>query len=211
VNLTLANVKDGQTAHPSVECLLCKWRTTHPPAQAGHWQAAVNGNFNFTLNADLKPAPVTGQARLDVSHATVCSATFPGQRRAGLRCDPAQIKQAVLHFQRRDARWANWRQWTAGHGQNEGRLRWNCGALTGDCCLAGAAAGIDFGNNHNQFQHTASNLDQGGTIISAPRAGFDAGPCAIDPRGANNAHAQCQCQLRRHGGIMPAQTAGCSA
>ena len=100
VNVLLANVKNGQSGTLQLGALI-QMENNPPTGKAGHLQAAVSGNFNFTLNADLKPAPVTGQARLDVSRADGVFSDFSGFS-AVLDCDvtPAQIKQAVLHFQR---------------------------------------------------------------------------------------------------------------
>jgi uncharacterized protein involved in outer membrane biogenesis len=175
VNLTLANVKNGQAGTLQLGAVI-QLANNPPSGKAGRLQAAVNGNFNFTLNADLKPAPVTGQARLDVSRADGVFDNF-SRFSAVLDCDvtPAQIKQAVLHFQRAGSPLGELAvSGPLDMGKMEGRVRMDLRGVDRRLLdLVGDTSGIGFGTTTVSSSNDIE-LTKAGSVISA-KGWLDAG------------------------------------
>ena len=69
INVTLENVKNGQTGKLTLGCDIQVVNNPPSPANKGAIQAALNGSFSFTLSPDLKPASVLGQLQFLVSRA----------------------------------------------------------------------------------------------------------------------------------------------
>ena len=103
ISLTLANLKNGQAGTLQLGAFV-RMENNPPAGPAGRLQCSLNGDFSFTLSADLKPAPLTGQARLDISHADGVFGDFD-RFSAVLDCSvsPTEIKQTALHFQKAGA------------------------------------------------------------------------------------------------------------
>jgi hypothetical protein len=175
VNVLLANVKNGQSGKFQLDAAI--QIVNNPPTGAkGRLTAMLNGNFNFTLSADLKPAPVTGQTRLDVSRADGVFSDFSGFS-AVLDCDvtPAQIKQAVLHFQRGGTPLGELGvSGPLDMEKMEGRLKVELRGIDRRLLnLAGDAGGIDFGTTTISSSNDIE-LTKSGSVISATGR-FDAG------------------------------------
>ena len=175
VNVTLANVKNGGSG--TLQFGGYVQAQNNPPAgPAGTLQAAAAGNFSFTLSPDLKPAPVTGSARLDVSRADGAFEDF-SRFGAALDCNvtPQEIKQTVLHFQRAGV--ALGELVVSGPldmEKMEGRLKMELQGIDRRLLdLAGNASGIDFGTTTIT---SSSNIEltRSGALISAAGR-FDAG------------------------------------
>ncbi len=102
-SVVLANLKNGQAGTLKLGAFI-QMENNPPAGNAGHLQAAFNCDFSFALSADLKPAPVNGQARFDVSRADGGFGDFD-RFSAVLDCavTPTEIKQTALHFQKAGA------------------------------------------------------------------------------------------------------------
>jgi uncharacterized protein involved in outer membrane biogenesis len=183
INVALTNVKNGQSAKLQLDAAL---RLDSNPSSGtnGLVEATIKGGFDFTLTADLKPAVVTGGARLEVSRADGRFSDFSGFGGA-LDCDvtPVEIKQAVLHFQRGGMPLGE----LAVSGpldmeKMEGRLKVELRGIDKQLLnLAGAASRIDFGTTTISSSNEIE-LIKSGSIISATGR-FDAGQVQLTRAG----------------------------
>lgn len=168
LDLTVDNVKNGQTGKLAVSADLALDNRPPSPATNGMAQGKLEGNFNFTLSQDLKPAGIEGSLQLQISRAQGGLAQLASLG-AGLNCSvtPTEIKQVALKFQRGDTPLAQ--ILVSGPfdmEKTEGRL--TVQLLNVDKNLlnvAGASSGLDFGpttiNSTNQIE-----LASGGNAIT---------------------------------------------
>jgi len=161
LNTTLDDLKNGQTAKLGVGADLRVENNPPAPGVSGLLVGKLNGNFGFTLTADLKPASVNGKAHLDVSRAEGAFAELGGGG-ADLECEvsPTDIKQLALHFQRNGTRLGELRvSGPFDMSKTEGRLAVAIVSIDKQLLnLAGAKNGMDFGttvlNSTNDVQIT---------------------------------------------------------
>jgi len=175
ISVALANLKNGQAGTLQLGAFI-QVENNPPTGRAGHLQATLNGDFSFTLSADLRPAPVTGQTRLDISRADGVFGDF-ARFSAVLDCSvtPTEIKDLALHFQRAGAPLGQ----LAISGpldmqQMEGRLKVELRGIDRRLLnLVAAAGGMDFGTTTISSSNDIE-LTKAGTVISATGR-FDAG------------------------------------
>ncbi len=168
VSVVLANLRNGQSGTLRLGALM-QMENNPPTGRAGHLQAALNGDFSFTLSADLKPAPLTGQTRLDISRA---DGVFGDYGRFSAVLDysvtPTEIKQLALSFQRAGVSLGQ----LAVSGpldmeKMEGRLKVELRGIDRRLLnLAAATGGMDFGSTTISSSNDIE-LTRAGSVIRA--------------------------------------------
>ena len=171
LNITLTNLQNGQSAALQLSAALRI--ENHPPdGRSGFLAAAIKGDFQFALAADLKPASASGEAHLDVSDAGGVFQDFSTSG-ATLNCDmtPAAIKQVLLRFQKGGAPLGE----LAVSGpldleKSEGRLQVELRGIDKRLLnLAGAAGGLDFGTTTINSTNEIILAKAGSAITAAGR------------------------------------------
>ncbi|HEV2210399.1 MAG TPA: AsmA family protein [Verrucomicrobiae bacterium] len=168
LNLAVGNVRNGQTGKMTIGADLLMDNRPPAPATHGSVQAKLDGNFSFTLSADLKPAAVEGNTRLQVSRADGSLGQLASMG-VTLDCNatPTEIKQIALKFQRADATLAQLLVFGPFNMEKtEGRLTVQLLNVDKNLLnLAGASSGVDFGpttvNSTNEV-----TLANGGKLIT---------------------------------------------
>jgi uncharacterized protein involved in outer membrane biogenesis len=148
MNVTLENLKNGQTAKLTMDANISVQNNPPAPGAAATLEAKVNGSFNFALTPDLKPGSIQGSSRLEVVRATGAlaqAAAFAAQ----FDCEvtPTEIKQAALRVLKGSTRLAEFLvSGTLDLAKAEGHLTAKLINVDKNLLnLAGANAGIDFG------------------------------------------------------------------
>ncbi len=169
VNVSLDDLRNGATGKLALAADVKM--DNHPPAPGTNsfLQAKLAGNFSFALTADLKPASVQGETRVEVQKADGAFADV-STLSAILNCDatPTEIKNLALTFQKGGAQLGQIRaSGPLDLAKTEGKLTVEILSIDRQVLnLAGAASGIDFGttkiNSTNQIE-----LTKGGSIITA--------------------------------------------
>ena len=171
LNITLTNLQNGQSAALQLSAALRI--ENHPPdGRSGFLAAAIKGDFQFALAADLKPASASGEAHLDVSDAGGVFQDFSTSG-ATLNCDmtPAAIKQVLLRFQKGGAPLGE----LAVSGpldleKSEGRLQVELRGIDKRLLnLSGAAGGLDFGTTTINSTNEIILAKAGSAITAAGR------------------------------------------
>ena len=169
VNLTVTDLKNGQTGKLALSSDIAVDNNPPPPATNGMLNATLKGNFTFGLGPDLNPGSVQGNIRLEVARAGGALAQIAALA-ANLDCDvtPTEVRQVALRFQKGDLPLGLIR--VAGPfdlQKTEGKLTIEVAQIDKNLLnLAGADSGLDFGpttiNSTNQIQ-----LAKSGSAISA--------------------------------------------
>lgn len=159
INVSLENIKNGQAGKLALAANIAMKNNPPAPAQPGSLQATVNGSFNLTLSADLKPESIQGNTRLTVTHADGALAQADALG-VTLDCDvsPTNIKQVALRFAKASTQLAE--LVVSGPfdmAKNEGKLDIRLQHVDKNLLnLAGASSGLDFGpttiDSTNQVQ-----------------------------------------------------------
>jgi hypothetical protein len=183
INVTLENVKNGQTGKLTLGCDIQVVNNPPSPANKGAIQAALNGSFSFTLSPDLKPASVLGQLQFLVSRADGAlndMAAFS----ATLNCEvtPTDIKQVALRFQKSNEPLGE--LLVSGPfdaAKTEGRLKIELLSLDKRVLnLLGAKSGVDFGTTAITSTNDIQLAKSGSSITATGR--FDASHVQLSRR-----------------------------
>jgi hypothetical protein len=148
VNVTLENIKNGQTGKLALSSQINVQNNPPPPGTNALLQAKLDGSFNLALTTDLKPASIQGNLKLDVTRAEGALAQAAGFGTTFV-CDvtPTDIKQVALRFAKSGTRLAE--LVVAGPydmQKNEGHLTISLLNIDKNLLnLAGAGNGLDFG------------------------------------------------------------------
>ncbi len=169
LNVTVEDVKNGQTGKLLLNAEISVENNPPPPGTNGMLQAKMSGNFVFSLTADLKPASITGNTRLEVTQARGALAELASLG-SDLDCEvtPTEVKQLALRFRKGSARLGELRvSGPFDTAKTEGRLKVEILSIDKQVLnLAGAASGIDFGpttlNSTNDIV-----LANGGFMVTA--------------------------------------------
>jgi uncharacterized protein involved in outer membrane biogenesis len=163
VNVTLDDLKNGQTGKLALNADIRVENTN------GVLQAKLSGDFAFALTADLKPASIKGNTRLDVSRAEGALADFAAfGSELEVEVTPTDIKTAALRFKKGDTRLGELRvSGPFDMEKTEGRLSIVLAGIDKRLLnLAGASSGMDFGGttigSTNEIE-----LAKGGSLITA--------------------------------------------
>ncbi len=171
LDFTLSNLKNGQSAVAELSADL-RVDENPPGGTNGFLAATIQGDFNFVLTPDLKPASVAGKAQASVSSAGGSFGDF-STFDAGLNCDATstEIRQLDLHF--RNAA-ASLGELTASGPLDlatmEGRLQVELRGVDRRLLnLAGAARGIDFDSTALSSTNEITLTNSGKTIAATGR------------------------------------------
>ena len=148
LNVTLTNVKNGQSGNLVISADLSMDHNPPAPQPAGLLQAKLNGSYNFALSPDLKLSSLKGNLHLDITRAEGALAQVSSLS-ADLDCETTanEIKQLSLHFQKGAVSLGQLR--LAGPfdmAKTEGKLLLTVSSIDKQLLnLAAAASGLDFG------------------------------------------------------------------
>lgn len=172
VNLTLENVRNGQTATLKLSTPM-RWESNPPsPETNALVEATLDGDFTLALTAAAEPASIHGTNRLGVSRAAGSLAQMAGLV-SELVCDitPTEVKQAALNLRQGTVSLAQLRAYGPfDMAKCEGRLAVELAGVDRKALnLAGAAVGLDFGPTTIGSTNTVQISKAGAQIETAGR------------------------------------------
>ncbi len=168
LNLTVENVKNGQSGKLTVSAGVKDEKTSSKPDVSGVLEAKASGEYTFALSQDLAPTSVKGGTQLEISRAEGAFSDVAGGSLA-LDCEvtPDEIKQLALHLQKGAKRLGELRvSGPFSAEKKEGKLMVEILSIDRQLLnLAGAKNGIRFGtttiNSTNQVE-----IAKAGTLIT---------------------------------------------
>jgi hypothetical protein len=176
VNVTLDNVKNGDTGKLQLSADVKMDNHPPSPATSGDLQAKIVGDFDFTLGSDLRTVSVKGDTHFDVTQAGGAMQDFAALG-ADFDCEvtPTDITQVALRFQKSGAQLGELRvSGPFDMEKSEGRLTVEILALDKQVLnIFGAAGGIDFGGttisstNQIELAKSGSSIAASGQITIA--------------------------------------------
>lgn len=169
LNLTVANVKNGDSGKLEFKAVIRSENNPPAPAMYGLLLATVNGSFDFSLAPDLKPGTIVGDAQMKISQAAGTYSDF-GKLDGTLHCDvsPTEFKTVSLSFEREGMRLGELRATGPYDAEkSEGRLRVDLLSVDKRVLnLFAAKSGIDFGSTTITCTNEL-NVAEAGAVITA--------------------------------------------
>ena len=149
VNLTLDNLKNGQTGKMTLAASINLDNRPPAPETNALMQASLTGGFSITPTADFSGASISGNTHMDVQKTAGSFSEFNALA-ATVDCDitPADIKQLALRFQKAGSNLGELRvNGPFDMAKSEGHLTVQLLSLDRNVLnLVGARSGIDFGS-----------------------------------------------------------------
>lgn len=169
LNLTAANVKNGDSGKLKFNAVIRDENNPPAPAMYGLLLATVHGTFDFSLTPDLKPGTIVGDAQMKISQAAGSFSDF-GKLDGTLHCDvsPTEFKTVSLSFQKEGMRLGELRATGPYDVQkSEGRLRVDLLSVDQRVLnLFAARSGVDFGSTTITCTNEI-NVAKSGAVITA--------------------------------------------
>ncbi len=149
LNLTLSDLKNGQSAKLDLSAALAVDQSAKPDAPASALSAKLGGDFTFELTKDLMPGAVKGNLTLAVEKA---AGTFAEAATLAVKLDadatPTEIRQLAVRFSKAAESLGELRvSGPFDATKLEGKLKVELAGVDKKLLnLAGAASGLDFGS-----------------------------------------------------------------
>ena len=170
LNVTIDDLQNGQSAKLALAADVKMNNNPPAPGASGSMEAKINGNLTLALTAELKPASIQGNTRLEVARAEGALAPVAALS-AHLDCDitSTDIKQVALRFQHAETRLGELRiSGPFNLEKLEGRFTVEVLNIDKNLLnIAGAANGVDFGPTTISSSNTIQLANAGNTIAAS--------------------------------------------